>query len=628
MAAVGRSRIAESYVQIIPVVGNLTSQLTEQIESAMNSSQMSQSTANAGQQIGADIGDNAGQTAGEGMGKQIIGALAAAGIGAFLSGQISKALDMGEVDAKIGAQLDLTAKQLETVTGATEGLFGGGYGEYEAISETMKAIVGSYKGARDMSKEQLQLMGRDMINLSKTTGWEASEIATAVQTMTGSGLSKNSADAMQTLLMGYQNLGEKGGEIGEIFAEFSDDWHNLGLDGPESIKLLKASLDAGAKSTETFSDAFNELGIKIGDASADEGLAAIGISGADARAALKQGGDVAQAMLTEITGRLQKANDRGLWQQVFGTQAEDFYSAFQKVDLSVINNGVLAADGNLAKLDERFTTVKAVVDSLTATFELAFAKTLKPLIEDLSPHVKGFAGFIQNNADAAKALSVVVGGVMVAAVAVLTAGLWAMIAPIVANPATWILAGVLAAVLAVGGGIWWLTKNWDDVNAWMTNTWSGFVGFMEDSSGNIYTTFEEMGKNISEVFNGIVYGVITAINEMIKAVNSVQFDMPGWLGGGHWDGLQIGLLEVPKFGKGGTIAPRVGGTLGILAEEGRFESVVDTANMNTLINNVNDKFENGLAGGKSVSITINPPPGMSIPELVREIDDYRELHGV
>jgi hypothetical protein len=624
----GRSRIAETYIQVIPVIGDINAQLTGQINSAVNSPQMTQTTQQAGQTIGENVGDTAGAAAGTGMVKQVMAGLAAAGIGTFLAGQVTKVLENGEIESSVKAQLGLTEKQLENVTAASKELLKGNYaGNYEEANAQMKNIVGSIEGARNMSKEQLALMGADMANLTSEYELEAGAVTKAIQTLIGSGLAVDARDAMSTILAGFQNFGGSGDDWVDSLQEFSNGFVNVGLNGKQSVALVSEAIKKGIKDTDSFADSMKEFDMLMAEGGEDyDGvLSQLGLDPKKVKEDFKKGGEAAQKAMLELTGKLQKANNENYWTAIFGPKAQEYFTTFQNMDWTAMHKGLDPnANGDLDKFDKDLTTIMDTITGFKNMLEIAFIDTLTPYVKEAAPYVQQLATFFKDNEEATKILGLTISTVLVGAIAILAMSLWSLVGPVVANPATWILAGILAGVLLLGAGVLWLTKNWEQANAWMTQTWGGFIGFLEDSSGNIYTTFEDMGKNIAEVFQGIVYGVITGINDIIAAINTIHWDAPAYLGGG-FGGFNIPTLNVPKFGTGGSVDYRPGGTLAIVAER-RPETIVDTGTIQRTLELQNKELE-GKGTGGGVHITINPAPGMSIKELVRELKKELVLTG-
>lgn len=111
--------------------------------------------------------------------------------------------------------------------------------------------------------------------------------------------------------------------------------------------------------------------------------------------------------------------------------------------------------------------------------------------EFLIPYVQKSAAWMMKHAEAMKIGAVVIGGVLVAAMIAFTATLIANAAAAMANPVTWIILAIVAAVALLAVGIYELVKHWGtvwgfikrislDVWHFLVSQWNAIVkGFME-----------------------------------------------------------------------------------------------------------------------------------------------------
>src|SRR5690606_16437305 len=93
----------------------------------------------------------------------------------------------------------------------------------------------------------------------------------------------------------------------------------------------------------------------------------------------------------------------------------------------------------------------------------------------------------------------------------------------------------------------------------------------------------------------LINGFTGSLNEVGNFVSDVT--------GGAID-FTIG--KIPHLADGATVLPRRGGTLAVLAEAGRAESVVDTG----LLNRALEQGISGPGSGASVEMNVYPSPGM------------------
>ncbi|WP_084644303.1 phage tail tape measure protein [Microbacterium gubbeenense] len=192
----------------------------------------------------------------------------------------------------------------------------------------------------------------------------------------------------------------------------------------------------------------------------------------------------------------------------------------------------------------------------------------------------------------------------------------------------------MLGVIIVGDQIasWW-NGLWSGISGFVTDTWNGFVGWVMDIFGGFAAGIRGIGDGIASWWNGLwsgigsffesifgglagfaetafnavlgavkapVNGIIGLINGAISGLNSLSVSIPDWVpivGGQTW-GLSI--PQIPYLAKGATVLPRSGGTLAVLAEAGRPESVVDTGLMNRAL-------EEGLSGEGGSGTTVQGP---------------------
>lgn len=167
-------------------------------------------------------------------------------------------------------------------------------------------------------------------------------------------------------------------------------------------------------------------------------------------------------------------------------------------------------------------------------------------------------------------------------------------------------------------------------NIWR-GLWSGITGFFDSSWKNIQgvlntigavfaSVFNTIANVVKNAFNGVVGAVKWAINGVIDIVNGAIGGINAVLGaaGGAF-GIDIKLGKIPRLAQGATILPSEGGTLAVLAEAGRPETVVDTGKMNALIDQALGR--GGMGSGAIVNQYITAPatdPAIQARQWARE----------
>ncbi|WGD36828.1 tape measure protein [Lysinibacter sp. HNR] len=121
---------------------------------------------------------------------------------------------------------------------------------------------------------------------------------------------------------------------------------------------------------------------------------------------------------------------------------------------------------------------------------------------------------------------------------------------------TKVLGGIIEFITGVFTGDW--ARAWGGIVGIVTGLWEGVTGIIKN----------------------VINGIIDAVNGMIGGIN----DMIGGIG--DVIGIKVKIGKIPRMAQGGTVLPTPGGTLAVLAEAGRAETVVDTGKMNALMDMV------------------------------------------
>lgn len=575
-----KSRIAESYMQVVPVVSDLAEELTDQIVKGYEeAAEKARDKTLPVPEVDEGEWEDSGRKSAKALGGALIAGLAAFQLGAMVAEQFRSAMEVQDVNAKLAGALALNPEEEARLYESIKSVYGSAYGEsYEEVAAAMKAIVSTVDGARNMTSEELTKMGKDVLNLSATFGYSAEEIAKSSQIAIANGLASDWESAQILILNGFQKFGEQGDDWLDSINEFSDDLVKFGFTGAEAIQLIEAAMASGMKETDVLVDSLNELGIKLTDGTSWDAISALGLDPQAIAAAVRQGGQSAQSAFTEVLTRIQKAGDQGgaLGAAIFGTRFEDYQTAFMTMDLSNVNTQLEGVTGTMSEFDSTVNNSANVsLVTFQRTFETAFMATIIPILEAVTPLLQQMAIFFQENEWAAQLLGIAVGGILVTALIAGTAAMWSMV------PAAWaLLAPFLPAI-----------------------------------------------------------GVFLAVAAAIVAVTTAFANLMGWSGSDYWRNFGTGLDAIFNPGKqapmphgfatGGTVLPRDGGTLGILAEAGRAETIVDTGNVNQLIEGIiNGNIDTAGSSGNSIQITIIQQPNEDTGDLVRKIQEYLEFNGL
>jgi hypothetical protein len=82
---------------------------------------------------------------------------------------------------------------------------------------------------------------------------------------------------------------------------------------------------------------------------------------------------------------------------------------------------------------------------------------------------------------------------------------------------------------------------------------------------------------------GPINGIIGLVNSAIRALNGVSVTIPDFVPGIGGQTFGIHLPLIPRLASGANVRARAGGTLAVLGEAGRAETVTDLGSTNRLI---------------------------------------------
>lgn len=129
-----------------------------------------------------------------------------------------------------------------------------------------------------------------------------------------------------------------------------------------------------------------------------------------------------------------------------------------------------------------------------------------------------------------------------------------------------------------------------------------FTGDWERAWQGIQDIFSGLFNGIVDIGKGVINGLIDLINGFTGGLNEVGNFISDVTGGT----IDFEIGKIPHLAEGATVLPRRGGTLAVLAEAGRAESVVDTG----LLNRALEQGISGQGSGQSVQVDVHPAPGM------------------
>lgn len=141
------------------------------------------------------------------------------------------------------------------------------------------------------------------------------------------------------------------------------------------------------------------------------------------------------------------------------------------------------------------------------------------------------------------------------------------------NTITGWLSGVWNGISSTAATVWsgmWSTIGawWDRVQSITESTWSSIESTLSGIWESIKSAAYDVWRGVANTVIRFVNGVIGGINQMIKALNRIDFDIPDWVPvlGGKSFGLNLRTIDtIPYLARGGNI---VGSGAAVVGEAG------------------------------------------------------------
>jgi tape measure domain-containing protein len=149
---------------------------------------------------------------------------------------------------------------------------------------------------------------------------------------------------------------------------------------------------------------------------------------------------------------------------------------------------------------------------------------------------------------------------------------------------TWWTVFVKPALDAAGAAFQWI---WANVIKPVTDWISGAIRVVGDTvrnvMGGIAGVVGDAFRGAMELAKGPINGLIGLVNGAIGAINGLNVTIPDWVPEIGGTSFSPNLPTIPRLARGGNVLPTPGGTLAILGEGGRSETVTDLGGTNALI---------------------------------------------
>ena len=328
-----------------------------------------------------------------------------------------------------------------------------------------------------------------------------------------------------------------------------------------------------ASSVQSTAPALQQLGFSFGESAALVGmLDKAGINSSATLSAMSKGlvalardGEQPQEAFSRVTGEIENfiaAGDQAsalkLASEVFGTKgAQQMVAALQTGALSfedisaaagTTSDTILGVGQETMDAAEHWQVMKNVAMEALEPIASAVFDGIGQALQRLTPYLKSFAEWAQENPGAIQAIAAAL-GVFAVAMGIATIAQWAMNSALLASPVTWIILGIVALVAAVA----LLVANWEQVSAWLASVWDAIAAKASEVWGGIRDFFVGVWDGITSKVSGAWNAITTYLTqtwENIKALYIAYFNGIRDFLAGIWDSITSKVSAVWEGIKG------------------------------------------------------------------------------
>lgn len=271
-------------------------------------------------------------------------AMAAAGvvggaIGSKLFDAMDEYLSREKLSDLMAARLDLDPKVADKFSKAAAAVFASGWGE--SIDQVHEAVESAFANGlidEKSTSADVEKVTTKLLILTSVFGQDIPLAAKAAGNAVKTHLVKDSSEAFDLLVKGYQRGAGASDDFLDSIKEYSVEFQKAGVSGDMAVGLILQGLKAGARDTDTIANGIKEFGLRSKDASATsaQGYEILGLSAEKYTRMAAEGGDGAAQALSDVITKINAMTDpvtkNTALIDLFGTSAEDLQLALTSMN--------------------------------------------------------------------------------------------------------------------------------------------------------------------------------------------------------------------------------------------------------------------------------------------------------
>lgn len=339
---------------------------------------------------------------------KMAGAVAAAGVvvGGALAAGLAQAMDVESANAKLEAQLGLTAAESARYGTLAGEVYAQNYGDsLETVNGAIGAVLSSISGMRQASDAEVEAMAKAALNLASTFEVDVTRAAQVAGQMITSGLAADGTQAMDLLSAAMQRVpAAVRQDILDAVDEYGPFMSSLGLQGEAAFGLLVQSAEKGMYGIDKTGDSLKEFTIRATDMSSASkvGFDLLGMSQEDMSGKLLAGGDTAAAAFKQIVDGLVGIKDPTAQSQaalaLFGTPLEDLSVSEIPKFLGSLQQGEDAMAGFAGSADQIDSALGGTASAALSSFKRQAQQAFVDMVGgQLLPAATTAAQYLQTN---------------------------------------------------------------------------------------------------------------------------------------------------------------------------------------------------------------------------------------